>query len=60
MDFSKEINDRYVCEYGQLHDYSSFNLEDYEKELANTKTYTNLSELWAGLDSECEDDEVLN
>ena len=48
----------YICEHGYTHDYDRFNLEDYKKEMANAKTYTNLDEMWKELDSEDEDYDV--
>ena len=56
-----EIHDgfgSYICEYGHLHNYSQFKIEDYGKELEDTKTYTDLNEMWADLDSEDDNDEV--
>ena len=46
----------YVCEYGYLHDYSGLKLDEYENELKSAKTYTNLSEMWADLDAEDNDE----
>ena len=53
----KELNDgfgSYICEYGHVHDYSKFNFESVERELAdpNLKTYGSAEELFAELDME--------
>ena len=46
----------YVCEYGYFHDYSKFNPDEYQAEITTAKGYTNLSEMWAELDAEDDDD----
>ena len=48
----------YICEHSHFHDYNSYKYENYEKELTNAKTYTNLTKLWADLDIENDDNEV--
>ena len=57
-----ELNDghgSYVCEFGHVHDYSKFDFDAAEREIAdsNTKTYDSVEEMWADLDAEREDDE---
>lgn len=52
-----ELNDgygSYICEYGHVHDYSKFDFEMVEREIANpnTKVYNNLDEMWADLNAE--------
>ena len=57
---ARELNNgygTYKCEYGHLHYFDSSKYESYEKELTSAKTYTNLTEMWADLDFE-DDDEV--
>jgi NTP pyrophosphatase (non-canonical NTP hydrolase) len=57
---SKENNTRitddadncYVCEHGYLHRYNNLKLEEYENDLVNIKSYSNLEEMWDDLDSE--------
>ncbi|MCL2198932.1 MAG: type II toxin-antitoxin system RelB/DinJ family antitoxin [Defluviitaleaceae bacterium] len=46
----------YVCAYGYLHDYSK--KADYENDIAGAKKYTNLSEMWADMDAEDDNDEI--
>ena len=53
----KKPDGSYICEHGFFHDYSKFNLDEYEIEKATAKSYTNLAEMWADLDAE-DDDEI--
>jgi DNA-damage-inducible protein J len=58
-----ELNDgygSYICEYGHVHDYSKFDFDAVEREIAdpNTKRYSNLEEMWADLTAEGDDAEV--
>jgi len=58
-----ELNDghgSYVCEYGHVHDYSRFDFNAIEQEIAdiNTKTYNTVEEMWADLDVEDGDDKI--
>ena len=58
-----ELNDgngSYICEYGHVHDYSKFNFDAAEREIAdpNTKIYNDAEEMWADLDAEDKDAEV--
>ena len=44
---TNKMNDEnisYVCEYGQLHDYSKLNIKEVEKDRTG-KTYNNVDEL---------------
>lgn len=55
-----ELNDghgSYICEYGHVHNYSKFDFETIEREIAdpNTKVYNNLDEMWADLNAEDDD-----
>lgn len=52
-----ELNDErgsYICEYGHVHDYSKFDFEAVEREIAdpNTKKYSNLDEMLVDLSAE--------
>jgi addiction module RelB/DinJ family antitoxin len=56
-----ELNDghgSYVCEYGHVHNYKSFNVDATEQEINNPKTkiYDNTNEMWNDIDTELEDD----
>jgi addiction module RelB/DinJ family antitoxin len=56
-----ELNDgfgSYICEYGHIHDYSKFDFDAVEREIAdpNSKVYNSLDDMWADLDSEVEND----
>ena len=42
-------NNSYVCEYGQLHDYSKLNIEEVEKDRTG-KTYNDIEELQKDLE----------
>ncbi len=58
-----ELNDghgSYICEYGHVHDYSKFNFDVVEQEIADpkVKSYTNLEELWTDLNAEDEHDQI--
>ena len=58
-----ELNDgygSYICAFGHVHDYSKFDFEAVEREIAdmNTKVYDNVEEMWADLDAEDDDEEV--
>lgn len=47
-----ELNDgygSYICEYGHLHDYSKFNIEEVEKDRTG-KTYNDVEELMKELE----------
>ncbi|MCL2054053.1 MAG: hypothetical protein FWG90_06390 [Oscillospiraceae bacterium] len=46
-----ELNDghgSYVCSYGHTHDYSKFDFDEVEQEIAapSTKKYGSLKEMW--------------
>jgi len=50
-----ELNDghgSYTCQYGHVHDYSKFDFDTVEREVAatDTKKYDNVEEMWADLD----------
>ena len=52
-----ELNDgygSYICELGHVHDYSRFDFEAVEREIAdpNTKVYDNVDDMWADLNAE--------
>jgi len=58
-----ELNDghgSYICEYGHVHDYSKFDFDAVEREVAdpNTKKYDNLDEFLADLKAEDGDGEI--
>jgi addiction module RelB/DinJ family antitoxin len=58
-----ELNDgfgSYICEYGHVHNYSKFDFEAVEREIAdpNTKVYDTVEEMWADLNSEEEKADV--
>jgi len=59
-----ELNDgngSYICEYGHIHDYSKFDFEAVEREIADPATikYSNVDDMWADiLDPEGQDGEV--
>ena len=58
-----ELNDgygSYICEYGFAHDYSKFDFDAVEREIADPKTkiYDNVEEMWADLKAEDEDTNV--
>ena len=58
-----ELNDghgSYICAFGHLHDYSKFDFEAVEREIADpsTKVYDNVDEMLADLKAEDEDGEV--
>ena len=58
-----ELNDgygSYICEYGHIHNYSRFDFEAVEREIADpsTKIYNSVEEMWAELDAEDENGEV--
>ena len=49
-----ELNDgkgSYICEYGHIHDYSKFDFEAIERELADAtkKKYKNFEDMWEDL-----------
>ncbi len=49
-----ELNDgygSYICEYGHLHDYSKFNIEEVEKDRTG-KTYNDVEELIKDLEED--------
>jgi len=57
-----ELNDgygSYICDYGHIHDYSKFDFEAVEREIADpdTKIYTDLDEMWADLEAENDKDD---
>jgi len=52
-----ELNDghgSYICKYGFTHDYSKFNFDSVEQEIANpqTKVYNDIDEMWRDIDLE--------
>ena len=53
-------HDSYICEYGHVHDYSKFDFDAVEREIAdpNTKTYNSAEEMWADLRAEDDDGEI--
>ncbi len=58
-----ELNDgygSYICEYGHVHDYSKFDFDAVEREIAdpNAKKYNSVEELLADLNAEQEDVEI--
>ena len=58
-----ELNDgygSYICEFGHIHDYSKFNFDAVEREVAdpNTRIYDNVDEMWTALEAEDKDGEV--
>ncbi len=58
-----ELNDgygSYICEFGHVHDYSKFDFEAVEREIAdpNTKRFDSVEELLADLKSERVDNEI--
>ena len=58
-----ELNDghgSYICAFGHLHDYSKFDFEAVEREIADpsTKVYDNVDEMLADLKARDEDDEI--
>ena len=58
-----ELNDgygSYICEYGHVHDYSKFDFDAVEREIASpdTKVYDTVEEMWADLGVEGDNGEV--
>ena len=58
-----ELNDgygSYICEYGHVHDYSKFDFDAVEREIAdpNAKIYDTIEEMLADLNLEDQDAEV--
>ena len=58
-----ELNDgfgSYICEYGHIHDYSKFDFEAVEREIADpaTKVYATVDDMWADLNAEDEQEDV--
>ena len=58
-----ELNDghgSYICEFGYVHDYSKFDFDAIEHEIAdpNTKKYNSIKEMLVDLEMESEDDEI--
>ena len=54
-----ELNDghgSYICAYGHVHDYSKFDFDAVEREIADpsTKIYASVEEMFADLDAEDE------
>lgn len=58
-----ELNDghgSYICEYGHIHDYSKFDFDAVEREIADpgTKIYDSVEDMLTDLRSEDDDAEV--
>ena len=57
-----ELNDghgSYICEYGHIHNYSKFDFNAVEHEISKAKVYESAEEMWADLDSEDKDGDIL-